>query len=132
MLSVPASKTASARFLPKRKNCCASFPCDAWLPASAWKKVFLKGGRMSLFFVSNPDSPYYQSQAFGKVIAYMMKYTRRCDLREQNNKRSMLVKDVRTVERSCLCVAGGSGNAGGGVTVATPATNVRTARRIPN
>ena len=58
---------------------------------------------MSLFFVSNPDSPYYQSQAFGKVIAYMMKYTRRCDLREQNNKRSMLVKDVRTVEEA-VCV----------------------------
>lgn len=64
------------------------------------EKVFLKGGRMTLFFVSNPDSPYYQSQAFGKVIAYMMKYTRRCDLREQNNKRSMLVKDVRSVEEA--------------------------------
>lgn len=64
------------------------------------EKVLLKGGRMSLFFVSNPDSPYYQSQAFGKVIAYMMKYTRRCDLREQNTRRSMLVKDVRTVEEA--------------------------------
>ena len=42
--------------------------------------------------------PYYQSQAFGKVIAYMMKYTRRCDLREQNTRRSMLVKDVKNVE----------------------------------
>ena len=62
------------------------------------EKVFLKGGRMSLFFISNPESPYYQSQAFGKVIAYMMKYTRRCDLREQNTRRSMLVKDVKTVE----------------------------------
>ena len=53
---------------------------------------------MSLFFISNPESPYYQSQAFGKVIAYMMKYTRRCDLREQNTRRSMLVKDVKNVE----------------------------------
>ena len=61
------------------------------------EKVFLKGGRMTLFFVSNPDSPYYQSQAFGKMIAYMMKYTRRCDLREQNNKRSMVVKEVACV-----------------------------------
>ena len=51
-----------------------------------------------LFFVSNPDSPFYQSQAFGKVIDYMMKYTRRCDLREQNGKRSMLIKDVSNVE----------------------------------
>ena len=28
----------------------------------------------------------------------MMKYTRRCDLREQNGKRSMVVKNVETVE----------------------------------
>lgn len=64
------------------------------------EKVFLKGGRMTLFFVSIPDSPYYQSQAFGKVISYMMKYTRRCDLREQNGKRSMQVKDVTSVEEA--------------------------------
>lgn len=62
------------------------------------EKIFLKGGRMTLFFVSNPDSPFYQSLAFGKVIDYMMKYTRRCDLREQNGRRSMVVKDVSTVE----------------------------------
>ena len=55
---------------------------------------------MTLFFVSIPDSPYYQSQAFGKVIAYMMKYTRRCDLREQNGKRSMQIKDVTSVEEA--------------------------------
>jgi transcription-repair coupling factor (superfamily II helicase) len=30
----------------------------------------------------------------------MMKYTRRCDLREQNGKRSMVVKDVTTVEEA--------------------------------
>ena len=89
MPSAPASKTASALCRPRR--------LAARLGA---EKVFLKGGRMTLFFVSNPDSPYYQSQAFGKVIAYMMKYTRRCDLREQNGKRSMLVKDVPTVEEA--------------------------------
>ncbi|MDR0893951.1 MAG: transcription-repair coupling factor [Prevotellaceae bacterium] len=62
------------------------------------EKIHLKGGRMTLFFVSNPDSPFYQSRAFDKVIAYMMKYTRRCDLREQNTRRSMVVKDVPNVE----------------------------------
>ena len=30
----------------------------------------------------------------------MMKYTRRCDLREQNGKRSMVVKDITTVEEA--------------------------------
>lgn len=62
------------------------------------EKIFLKGKRMTLFFVSNPDSPFYQSRAFGQAIEYMMKYTRRCDLREQNGRRSMVVKDVGNVE----------------------------------
>ena len=62
------------------------------------EKIFLKAGRMTLFFVSNPDSPFYQSQSFGKVIDYMMKYTRRCDLREQNGRRSLVIKDITNVE----------------------------------
>ena len=64
------------------------------------EKIFLKGGRMTLYLVHNLESPYYQSQAFGRLIAYMMKYTRRCDLREQNGKRSLVVKDVATVEEA--------------------------------
>ncbi|MBP1614183.1 MAG: putative transcription-repair coupling factor [Bacteroidetes bacterium] len=62
------------------------------------ERVFLKAGRMTLFFVSNSESPYFQSSAFGKVISYMMAYTRRCDLRDQNGKRSMVVKSVTNVE----------------------------------
>ncbi len=62
------------------------------------EKVFLKGERMTLFLVSNGESPYYQSESFGKLIDYMMKYPRQCDLREKNGKRSMIVKSVPNVE----------------------------------
>ena len=62
------------------------------------EKIFLKASRMTLFFVSNPDSPYYQSAAFGKVIGYMGANPRYCNLREQNGKRSMVVKNVDSVE----------------------------------
>ena len=62
------------------------------------EKIFLKSGRMTLFFVSNPDSPYYQSEAFGKIIGYMSRYPRTCNLREQNGKRSMVIKDIKDVQ----------------------------------
>lgn len=62
------------------------------------EKIFLKGGKMTLFFVNNPDSPFYQSQMFARVISYMMKYTRRCTLREPNGRRSMVIKDIPNVE----------------------------------
>lgn len=62
------------------------------------EKIFLKAGRMTLFFVSNPDSPYFQSDAFGRVITYMAHNPRQCTLREQADKRSMIIKEVATVE----------------------------------
>lgn len=62
------------------------------------EKAVLKSGKMILYFVSNPDSPYYQSAAFGKIIDYMAKYPKVCNLREQNGRRSMIVKDITDVE----------------------------------
>jgi transcription-repair coupling factor (superfamily II helicase) len=64
------------------------------------ERVVLKGERMSLYLVANAESPYYQSKAFGKLIAYMMAHTRRCDLRDQNGKRSILVKNVPDMEEA--------------------------------
>lgn len=64
------------------------------------EKIYLKVGRMSLYFVSNSDSLYYQSVAFGKIIAYMSRYPRLCNLREQSGKRSMVIRNVETVEHA--------------------------------
>ncbi len=61
------------------------------------EKLMLKQGKMFLYFVSIPDSPYYQSEAFGKVIDYMTKNVRRCNLREANGKRSMVVTNIPSV-----------------------------------
>ena len=61
------------------------------------EKIMLKQGKMFLYFVNIPDSPYYQSEAFGKVIEYMTKNVRRCNLREANGKRSMVVTDIPSV-----------------------------------
>ena len=62
------------------------------------EKILLKQQKMFLYFVSNPNSPYYQSDAFGKVLSYMTKNVRRCNLREAGGKRSMVVSDIPSVE----------------------------------
>ena len=56
---------------------------------------------MSIFLVSNTDSPYYQSEAFDKLLAFIQRHPRECTLREQNNKRSIVIKNVPTVEMAC-------------------------------
>ena len=61
------------------------------------ERLLLKMGRMTLFFVSNPNSPYYQSQAFDYILNFIATNPRRCNLREANGKRSLVINDVRTV-----------------------------------
>ena len=62
------------------------------------EKITLKQGKMWLHLINNAESPYYQSRAFGKLIAYIQKNPRSCDLRDRDGKRSMIVKKVQTVE----------------------------------
>ena len=64
------------------------------------EKIILKQGRMALFLVSNPNSPYYQSLAFDKLLNFITRNPRRCNLREQKGKRSIVVADVKTVEEA--------------------------------
>ncbi|MBQ9671282.1 MAG: transcription-repair coupling factor [Prevotella sp.] len=64
------------------------------------EKILLKQGRMFMFFVSNDRSPFYQSAAFGRLLDYAAANVRRCNLREQQGKRSMVVSDVPTVEEA--------------------------------
>ena len=61
------------------------------------EKIILKQGRMQMQFVSNPNSVYYQSAAFDKVLNYISYHPRRCNLKERNGKRSMVVSKVNTV-----------------------------------
>ncbi|MBK5721992.1 transcription-repair coupling factor [Dysgonomonas sp. Marseille-P4677] len=68
------------------------------------EKVVLKGGRMSLFLISNPDSPYYQSKAFDKLLNYIQKYPRSCELKERNGKRSVSVQHIPNVETACMAL----------------------------
>ncbi len=64
------------------------------------EKIYLKAGKMMLYFLSDPNSPYFQSAMFGKVINYMMRYTKRCDLKENKGKRSIVIKNVPSVEEA--------------------------------
>ena len=61
------------------------------------EKIMLKQGQMFLYFVSNPDSPYFQSEAFGKILNYVSNHPRQCNFREANGKRSVVISPVASV-----------------------------------
>lgn len=61
------------------------------------EKIMLKQGQMQMQFVSNPNSAYYKSRAFDKLLGYIGRHPRRCNIREKNGKRSMVVSEVKSV-----------------------------------
>ena len=69
-------------------------------------KIMLKQGRMFLYFVSNPNSPFYQSPAFERILDYIGQNVRRCNLREQQGKRSLVIADVPTVGEAVRVLQG--------------------------
>ena len=69
------------------------------------EKIVLKQQRMTLFFVTQNDSPFYQSEAFGMLLDYVAHNPRRCNFRETNGKRSMVISNVPSIEEAVQILA---------------------------
>ncbi|MFC2487657.1 MAG: transcription-repair coupling factor [Alloprevotella sp.] len=71
------------------------------------ERLVLKGGKMTLYFVANAQSPFYQSGAFSRVLAFATSPAnlRRCELGEQKGKRFMRIKSVPSVADAVALLA---------------------------
>ena len=61
------------------------------------EKIMLKQQKMYFYFVSRDDSPYFQSEAFGRILHYVSLHPRQCNFREGSGKHSVVISDVPTV-----------------------------------
>lgn len=68
------------------------------------ERLLLKKQRMTLYFVSNPDSPFYRSDTFGRIINYAASSFQRCKIEERAGHRRMTVADVPTVGSALLAL----------------------------
>lgn len=68
------------------------------------ERITLKNGRMTLYFVSNPKSMYYQSETFGNVLTYAVHHLKRCKLDERNGRRSLTLYEVPNVKAALALV----------------------------
>ncbi len=64
------------------------------------ERIILKNGRMRLYFVSNADSPFYQSPAFGQIIEFATTNAHRCKLDVLNGHNTLLMMNVTSVEEA--------------------------------
>lgn len=70
------------------------------------ERLLLKEGKMYLYFVGDENKAYYQSKAFGRMIAYLQLHPKRCRIRETGGKRSFLISDVGSVEEALNILQG--------------------------
>ena len=61
------------------------------------EKILLKQSKMHLYFVTNPDSPFFQSEAFGRILDYVGHHPKRCNFHETAGKRSVIIAEVPSV-----------------------------------
>ena len=61
------------------------------------EKIMLKQGAMQMQFVSNVNSPFYRSQMFSRVLAYVTTHIQACNLKEKNNKRFLRISEVESI-----------------------------------
>ncbi|MDE6683284.1 MAG: transcription-repair coupling factor, partial [Muribaculaceae bacterium] len=70
------------------------------------ERLVLKGGKMRAYFVGDDNKAYYGSKAFGRVLGWMQKNMLRCNLKEVNGRRLILVDKVSTVSEALDVLTG--------------------------
>jgi transcription-repair coupling factor (superfamily II helicase) len=64
------------------------------------EKIIMKHHKMVCHFISNPQSVYYQSPVFGKVLQFVQTHPQICRMKEGNNKLSLTFEKVKSVKRA--------------------------------
>lgn len=70
-----------------------------------FEKLILKDGTLRGYFISKPDSAFYQSDSFGAVLEYVKTNPGTCILKEVGQKLMLKFEGVKTVEKAMECLA---------------------------
>lgn len=64
------------------------------------EKIILKSQKMVCHFISDPQSPFYQSATFGKILRYVQTHAQTCRMKEGNNRLSLTFEKVKSVKKA--------------------------------
>lgn len=66
-----------------------------WLARSiGFEKIVLRNGRMTAYFLNNPESPYFQSEQFTRILEYLKINPSWCRMAEEKNRLFVSFRDV--------------------------------------
>ncbi|MFZ1305107.1 MAG: transcription-repair coupling factor [Ferruginibacter sp.] len=62
-----------------------------------FEKLFVKNNTLKCFFVSNPDSPYFQSEIFNGILLFLQNGTNKGKLKQVGKNGILVVEDIKTM-----------------------------------
>ncbi len=62
-----------------------------------FEKLFLKNETLKCFFVSNPESPYFQSETFNGILRFLQTGTNKGKLKQVGKNGILVVEDIKTM-----------------------------------
>ncbi len=65
-----------------------------------FEKISLRNGLMTATFITNKESPFYQSNIFSTVLQFIQVYQKTCRMKEVNEKLSLTFRDVDSVSKA--------------------------------
>ena len=72
---------------------CRSIACEL-----GFEKLILKGNQLRLYFINNPDSPYFESETFNKILRYIQMQTNKAKLKQVGKIFMLVVERVKTMK----------------------------------
>lgn len=70
------------------------------------EKIYLKGGRMKLFFVETDKKTFYQSDTFGNILTYINSTIFKCRMQEENHRMVIIVENIKDIETALTFIKG--------------------------
>ncbi len=62
-----------------------------------FEKMHLKDETLRCFFVANPDSPYFQSETFNRLLIYVQTHTNKAKLKQVGKNGILVIEKIKTM-----------------------------------
>jgi transcription-repair coupling factor (superfamily II helicase) len=82
---------------PQAEDLFTTVRCRKIAVELGFEKMFLKNDTLKCFFVSNPESPYFQSNTFNGILSFLQTGTNKGKLKQVGKNGILVVESIKSM-----------------------------------
>ena len=82
---------------PQAEDLFTTVRCRKIAVELGFEKLLLRNENMKCFFVSNPDSPYFQSETFNRILLFLQTGTNKARLKQVGKNGILIVENINSM-----------------------------------